>query len=130
MGFKKEIRQKIHNKLNGHCAYCGLKIDIKDMQIDHIIPQYNFEMNIRNNFCIPVFLSHLTTNDLNSEDNLLPTCRICNNWKNTHNLELFRNEIYEQIDRLNKRSSNYRMAKKYGLLTETLKPIIFYFERV
>lgn len=128
MAFKKEIRIKIHNKLEGHCAYCGLEIDLKDMQIDHIIPQRNFEMMIKNNWRIPIFLSHLTLDDLNNEDNLLPTCRVCNKLKDAFDLETFRSEIYQQIKRLNERSANYRMAKKYGLLVETLKPIVFYFE--
>jgi len=130
MAFKKQERIKIHNKLNGHCAYCGENIELKDMQVDHIIPQRNFKMSIKNNFRVPEFLSHLTLEDLNHDDNLLPTCRVCNKWKSAHDLELFRNELSEQIHRLNERSSNYRIAKKYGLLAETIKPIVFYFERV
>ena len=128
MAFKKEDRIRIYNKLNGHCAYCGEVILLKDMQIDHIIPQRNFEKCIENNFRVPRFLSHLTLNDLNNDDNLIPSCRVCNNWKSALDLELFRSELSEQIYRLNKRSSNYRIAKKYGLLTETFKPIVFYFE--
>ena len=126
----KEKRKIIFNKYGGKCAYCGAEIELKNMQVDHIIPQRNFETCIKNNFLVPAFLSHLTLNDINNYDNLLPTCRVCNNWKRTHDLELFRRELSEQIDRLNKRSSNYRIAKKYGLLIETLKPIVFYFEKM
>ena len=120
MGLKKELRIKIHKRFNGHCAYCGQEIELKDMQIDHIIPQRNFETCIKNNFRVPVFLSHLTLDDLNHDDNLLPTCRVCNNWKRSLDLELFRRELSEQIDRLNKRSSNYvqnsRLFIKYMLV--------------
>ena len=130
MAFKKEDRERIYHKCNEKCAYCGEGIDLKDMQIDHIIPQYNFVMHIRNKFRIPEFLSHLTEADLNHYDNLLPTCRICNKWKSAFDLELFRSEVYEQIKRLNDYSSNYRIAKRYGLLSETLKPIVFYFEKI
>ena len=130
MAFKKQERIKIYNKLDGHCAYCGDEIELNDMQVDHIIPQRNFKTRIKNNFQVPAFLSHLTADDLNHDDNLLPTCRVCNNWKSSHDLELFRRELSEQINRLNKRSSNYRIAKKYGLLAETLKPIVFYFEEL
>ena len=126
--FNKKKRIHIYNKLNGSCGYCGKKIELKDMQVDHIIPQLNYEMSIRNNWRVPAFLAHLTIADMHCDDNLLPTCRVCNKWKNAHDLELFRSELQEQLKRLNERSSNYRIAKKYGLINETPKPIIFHFE--
>jgi hypothetical protein len=58
----------------------------------------------------------------------MPACRICNKWKGAFDFELFRKEVSEQVKRLNDYSSNYRMAKKYGLIQETEKPIVFYFE--
>lgn len=36
----KKIREIVYKKYNGHCAYCGCKIEYKDMQIDHIVPKY------------------------------------------------------------------------------------------
>ena len=27
----KKLRQEIYNKYDGHCAYCGCKIEMKDM---------------------------------------------------------------------------------------------------
>ena len=126
---KKELRQKIYAKYNGRCAYCGEEIEFKDMQVDHIIPKCDFDNNIRNSFRIPEFLKHLSIIDVNYIDNLNPACRVCNKWKSFHNLEQFRIELSCQIERLNGRSSNYRMAKKYGLVHETIKPIVFYFEK-
>ena len=35
----KKQREVIYDKYNGHCAYCGKKIEYKDMQVDHVIPQ-------------------------------------------------------------------------------------------
>lgn len=126
--FTKEQRVYIHEKYEGHCAYCGDPIKLKDMQIDHIIPKADFEKTIKNRIRVPVFLMHLTLDDLNHEDNLNPSCRTCNKWKSSYHLELFRSELKEQIKRLNKYSANYRIAKKYGLVKETIKPIKFYFE--
>lgn len=34
----KHIRQKVYEKYDGHCAYCGCKLEYKDMQVDHINP--------------------------------------------------------------------------------------------
>lgn len=39
----KEERLNIYNKHNGRCGYCGEKIDIKDMQVDHIAPLKSYE---------------------------------------------------------------------------------------
>ncbi len=34
----KAERVEIHNKYDGHCAYCGCEIDISKMQVDHVKP--------------------------------------------------------------------------------------------
>jgi 5-methylcytosine-specific restriction endonuclease McrA len=121
-------REIIYSKFKGHCAYCGQFIQIKDMQVDHVIPQYGFESYLVNKFKIPYFLQHLTKADINHPYNLFPSCKVCNGWKSTYHIELFRSEIQDQIKRLNERHANYRMAKKYGLIQETEKPVKFYFE--
>lgn len=122
-------RQKIYNKFNGCCAYCGDKIQLKDMQVDHIIPQMSFVQHVHNKFRIPNFLNHLTETDMNHNDNLHPACRVCNKWKSAHDLELFRRELSEQVNRLNLYSANYRIAKRYSQIEEKEQPIIFYFEQ-
>lgn len=38
MKFSKKQRLEVYNKFGGRCAYCGHKIEYKDMQIDHIKP--------------------------------------------------------------------------------------------
>ncbi|HTJ53759.1 MAG TPA: HNH endonuclease domain-containing protein [Cyclobacteriaceae bacterium] len=130
MAFTKLQREQIHQKFNGHCAYCGEVIKLKDMQIDHIIPQSFFWGFVKSKIHVPDFLKHLTETDVNHNDNLHPACRVCNKWKATFHLELFRSEVSDQLKRLNDYSSNFRMAKKYGLVLEVSKPIVFYFERV
>ena len=35
----KKTREIVYNKYNGHCAYCGCEIEMKDMQVDHIVPK-------------------------------------------------------------------------------------------
>lgn len=32
----KKIREQIYQKYDGHCAYCGCKLEYKDMQVDHV----------------------------------------------------------------------------------------------
>lgn len=121
-------RQKVYDKLNGHCGYCGEEITLKQMQVDHIIPKVDFISCVTNKFRVPYFLQHLTISDLNHIDNLMPTCRVCNKWKTFHPLEIFRKELSEQVKRLRDYSSNFRIAEKYGLVKETETPVVFYFE--
>lgn len=126
---KKGRRVAVWQKYNGHCAYCGKEIAYKEMQVDHIIPKQFFIWHVKNKFKIPVFLNHLKEEDVNHMDNLAPTCRVCNKWKSAHHLELFRSELSDQLKRLNTYSSNYKIAKMYGLVKEDIKPIVFYFEK-
>lgn len=121
-------RPEVYAKYNGHCAYCGEKIKYKDMQVDHIIPKVDFVRHVANRIHVPDFLKHLTVDDVNHIDNLNPACKVCNKWKSFHHLELFRSEIEMQVKRLNAYSANYRMAKRFGLITENVKPIFFYYE--
>lgn len=36
----KADRLRVFNKYGGHCAYCGREMEIKEMQVDHMIPHY------------------------------------------------------------------------------------------
>jgi hypothetical protein len=94
---------------------------IKEMQVDHLVSQFHFKFKMAEKY---------TDKELNDIDNLMPSCRVCNKWKSAHSLEAFRNEIKEQIHRLNSYSSNYRFAKKYYLVHESPREIVFYFEQL
>jgi len=124
----KTKRFAIYNKCNGNCGYCGNPLQYQDMQVDHIISQSTFYHSITNNFHVPDFLSHLTVVDVNHIDNLMPSCRSCNNFKKTFHLELFRAEISEQIKRLRQWKPTFRLAERFGLIECKPKEIKFYFE--
>lgn len=115
-------REEVYNKCNGKCGYCGIDLKMKEMQVDHIVSQFHYRLNIHKKYT--------DNDDMNHIDNLLPTCRICNKWKSSHSLETFRKEIELQVKRLNMYSPNYRFAKKYKLIQETEHKIVFYFENI
>lgn len=123
-------RQLVLEKFGSKCAYCGCNIDLKSMQVDHVISKRNFVWTLKNwrVVKIPSFLTHLTENDVNHFDNLFPSCRFCNKFKDVYSLEDFRKELFNQIERVNIYSANYRMAKRYQLVKEIPKEIVFYFE--
>ena len=41
MAIHKNIRRKVYEKYEGHCAYCGIFLNEKQMHIDHINPKVN-----------------------------------------------------------------------------------------
>lgn len=109
----KKNRQKIFDKYNGHCAYCGTELN-KSWNIDHIWPKQ---------------LSHWHKDlDENREENLNPSCRRCNNFKHGMRLEDFRQELQRQVPRLRK-NAQFKRALDYGQIEITEKPIVFYFEK-
>ena len=102
-------RQKVYEKYNGHCAYCGKAIAIKDMQVDHILSKRNGGMD-----------------DI---DNLNPSCRLCNHYKRAADIETFRNDLLGGLmDRLMK-IYIFRVALDYGMITINDWDKKFYYEK-
>jgi hypothetical protein len=121
------MRVKVHAKYGGRCAYCGEEITIKQMQIDHIIPKNHYS---EQHGCLIVGCRKFTDYGLNDIRNLNPACRPCNNRKSSHPLEEFRDEIAAQVGRLRRYQNGFRLAERFGLLTEVDRPVVFYFETI
>ena len=102
-------RQAVYAKYDGHCAYCGKEITIKEMEVDHVIPQ-----------------RYHGTDDM---DNLMPSCHTCNHYKRANSLENFRDWLLGGlIDRLMK-VYIFRVALRYGMITINGWDKKFYFEK-
>lgn len=119
---KKIDREQIWLKYDKKCAYCGVEITIKQMQVDHIKPLYRND----NVTTLEVWGVERGTDDI---DNLNPSCARCNKWKSTYSLETFREIVQTSINRLERDTPNFRLARDYGLLKVTSDPVIFFFER-
>ena len=111
-------RQEVWEKYNGHCAYCGCEITLKEMQVDHAEAIYPHEKEYKAG----------QADYLDSIENYMPACRMCNFYKSTSTIEGFRKNLQTLTDRLEKLFI-YRLAKKYGIVKEYDKQIIFYFEK-
>ena len=107
--FSPKTREAVYAKCNGHCAYCGCEITMKEMQVDHLKAFYN------------------GGND--ELDNLMPSCRQCNFYKSTFSLEVYREHVKGLLYRILDRSFVVRLAIKYGILTVGNWDGKFYFER-
>ena len=102
-------RQKVYEKYNGHCAYCGKAISIKEMQVDHVLSKRNGGADVI--------------------DNLNPSCRLCNHYKRAADIGTFRNDLLGGLlDRLMK-IYIFRVALDYGMITINGWDKKFYFEK-
>ena len=113
----KRIREIVYQKYNGHCAYCGCEIEMKDMQVDHIAPKCRgYENDI----------PKVGTDDI---DNLNPSCRMCNYYKGMSNIEQFRQRVMITLMPNVKRPFNFRLAEKYGMVKIEEWDGKFYYEK-
>lgn len=115
--FSKAVRQAVYEKCGGHCAYCGTELHISKMQVDHLIP-------------IEFYDAYAAIGqDLNAMENLMPSCRSCNNYKHTLTLEKFRNAIERFPEVLHQNNTTYRNAVRFKMVEPKPHKVIFYFEK-
>jgi 5-methylcytosine-specific restriction endonuclease McrA len=112
----KKERLQVYNKYGGHCAYCGNVIELKDMQVDHIIPQCRLEYGI-------------DRQQMDSIKNLNPSCHRCNHYKRTASLETFRKMLKTLHERTQKIYIN-KVAEDYGIIKVEPWDGEFYYEKV
>lgn len=104
----KSLRLKVYEKCGGHCAYCGCKLEFKELQVNHIKP--------------------LRVGGTNELDNYLPACRSCNHYKSTLDLEQFRSYLSTCSARLVRDCVAYNVAIRFGIIKHVSDEILFYFE--
>lgn len=106
----KEERKRIYQKYKGHCAYCGCKIRIEEMQVDHIVA--------------------LKRGGADSIENANPACRMCNKYKDTLTLYDFKNWLLAGVISRLQKLFIFRIAERYGMITVNKWDKKFYFERI
>jgi hypothetical protein len=113
----KKVRMAVYEKYDGHCAYCGKKIDYKEFQLDHIIPRRNWG-------------NRYTEEQIECFENYTPACRRCNHYKRAHTLKAFRKMIEEIPKKLFRDNYIYKVGLDYGLIEPHERKIKFYFEQI
>lgn len=152
---KKSDRQKIFDKFGGRCAYCGCELE-KGWHIDEIEPVRRRYKTVKGGWAINgkvlpkeewIKLSEedITNRGLKWKEDYLafdgydhperltlenqnPACASCNINKHSMSLEGFRQLISGFMYHLNNVSTQYKIAKRYGLIQETGIEVKFYFE--
>lgn len=130
MTMNKKDRDIVFNKYGGRCAYCGDKLE-KGWHVDELLPVrrvYNedFSHEKRKHIRTMVKMEHPERLTL---ENQMPSCPSCNINKHSEPLESFRKLIENFMHHLNVINTQYKIAKRYGLVQENIKPVVFYFEK-
>lgn len=127
----KKEREGLKQKFGGKCAYCGELLKDK-WHADHIEPVIRkFDWVEENGTLKAKQTGEMHYPENNTKENLFPACIACNIHKSTGSVENFRTMLMQHIETLNRASSHsiYRHAKRFGLIKETIKPIVFHFEK-
>lgn len=124
---KKEQREFVFNKYGGRCAYCGREL-VKGWHVDHLECLHR-ESDYDKEKKKYVFNGEIRYPENDNINNLMPSCASCNITKATLSIEDFRGYIQGTVESLNSNHyAAYKFAKRYGLVQETVKPVVFYFE--
>lgn len=110
-------REAVYQKTGGRCAYCGVEITRREMQMDHVRP-------------VKLYGEPGWATELNDLGNILPACRSCNHYKHTLTLEKLRAQVERMPAVLERDSVTYRNAVRYGLIQPTPHKVVFYFEQI
>ena len=112
----KGIRKIVFDKYNGHCAYCGVILNIEKFTIDHIEPKLR-KMSYSN---------RKPGSDLVS--NMNPSCQSCNSSKSVFTIDQWRAQIELKYNRLLRDSSTFRLLVRFGIVRKVSNKLKFYFE--
>ena len=123
---KKGEREFVFRKFGGRCAYCGCELQ-NGWHVDELLPVHRNMKYSREKFKFVHDGTCEHPERLNLK-NQMPSCPSCNINKHSMTLEDFRNLIGGFMKHLNEINTQYKIAKRYGLVQETHKPVVFYFE--
>jgi predicted RNA-binding Zn-ribbon protein involved in translation (DUF1610 family) len=121
----KETRQKVWEKYQGRCAYCGKEIKYEEMQVDHAIP-FAGEWYGRNTEKVRQMIDD---NSINDFSNLMPACRACNFYKGGGDIESLRYSVLNQLSVSCRSTFQTRLAIQYGMIEYHPWDGKFYFEK-
>lgn len=128
---KRSDREAIHRMFDGHCAYCGTEITLKDMHADHVmavVRKMEWTKN-RDGMNTLRTTGEMWNPQYDKLENMLPSCRACNIEKSSSTLEDFRRGIARKTEVLMRNNATFRHAKRFNRITVNNEPLVFYFEK-
>lgn len=138
MKLTKQQREQLRLKFGGKCAYCGIELG-KGWHADHIEPvvrDWEFvrdehgQLKTKNGVTVTRQTGKMLHPKHDTPDNLFPACAPCNIDKGTCLLEDWREYLHQRIVvGLRANSSTFRHAERFGVVTISPEPLVFWFEK-
>lgn len=120
----KAQRATLRAMFDGLCAYCGQPLGER-WHSDHKEPVLrDYAPKTPEN---PHGMLHV---DRDTVENMFPACAPCNLDKTSMTLEQWRTKLSGSVASLQRYSSAWRHALRFGLVAATGSPVVFHFERV
>ncbi len=130
MKLNKQEREQIRLKFGGRCAYCGNDLPANGWHRDHVASIYRVSKFVRENGILRLIQTGRCEHPENENpENYFPACSACNRFKSVYDIETWRQELAKQVERARKKSFNFRFAERFGLVQETGRPVVFWFEK-
>lgn len=126
----KKEREQLKIMFEGKCAYCGYELG-PSWCADHIEPIYRKLKYARDPITgigRMVAAGGCYRPDMDTRDNLFPCCGPCNIHKGVSSLEGWRKSLEDLGGVLQRNYPTYRHAVRFGMILETPKPVVFWFE--
>lgn len=147
MNLTKSQRATLRMRFGGKCAYCGCDLPERGWHADHVEPvlrewwkstkwwqeSHGFTYDVKDGKIVrtPVALEKAGLERPKNDvlDNLFPSCRACNIDKHASPLEAWRKQMEDRVGVCRRNYSAFRHAERFGLVKDTSKPVVFWFEK-
>jgi len=125
MNLNKAQRAALKSKYGGRCAYCGCVLGER-WQADHLVAVRRISRWVPGK-------GHVATGKVERPqhdrlENMMPACPPCNNYKHAFSLEGFRKALEHTPDVLERDSTTFRHAARFGLVLLGRTEVVFHFE--
>lgn len=108
--YTKEERKRLLEEFDCKCAYCGCDLNLRTMQLDHIIP--------------------LERNGKEELSNIFPVCKDCNTYKGLQTYNDFKASVARIPLTLGKKTASFRMLQRLGFVPRGIWNFLFNFEKM
>ena len=123
----KKQREQLRQMFDGKCAYCGCELD--QMHADHLEPCVRITTDIWGK-PLPASERYMVKPERNTVANMMPACVACNLHKGGYKLHQWRDLIERSAQIARRSTSTFKAGERFGVITVTERPVIFYFERI